>query len=127
MLRIRELCARDGITQREAAKNLGIAPSTLSQYATGKASPDIDMLNQIADFFDVSVDYLIGRTDKVDAPESEPEPIIAPLLLPGYDELSPDDRLRVEGYVLALREKAIADRKSQIEAFRQQRTEMEDK
>lgn len=52
------------LTQRELAKLLNLSPSTIAMYEIGQRFPDPETLQKIADFFDVSVDYLLGRTDK---------------------------------------------------------------
>jgi len=50
-----------GLTQQELAKYLGISPVTISGYENGHREPTIEMLERIADYFDVTVDYLLGR------------------------------------------------------------------
>lgn len=45
------------------AEATGIDQRTLSNYETGKTSPDSFALIKLADFFGVSIDYLVGRTD----------------------------------------------------------------
>lgn len=45
------------------AKATGIDQRTLSNYGTGKTNPDSYALIKLADFFDVSIDYLAGRSD----------------------------------------------------------------
>lgn len=60
MIRIKELCRAYGITQYQLARHLSIAPSTLSQYATGRSEPDLETLKKIATYFDVSIDVLLG-------------------------------------------------------------------
>lgn len=66
--RIKKLRYEKDISQKELSKALGILNTTLSQYETGKRAPSDDIKMDIADYFDVSVDYLIGRdaggTDK---------------------------------------------------------------
>lgn len=62
-MRLKELRAEKGVQQKDLADYLKIANSTYSQYETGKRVPSIDMLMKIADFFGVSVDYLLGRSD----------------------------------------------------------------
>ncbi|MBN8236862.1 helix-turn-helix transcriptional regulator [Halobacillus kuroshimensis] len=52
------------LTQLELAQQLDISRSRLSQYELGTRQPDNDMLNKLADFFDVTVDYLLGRTNQ---------------------------------------------------------------
>lgn len=49
-----------GYSQREAASLLGISKSTIASYETGRTQPDIESLGILADFYEVSVDWLIG-------------------------------------------------------------------
>ena len=51
-----------GIYQKELASQLNVSISTISNYENGVHLPDLPTLCQIADFFDVSTDYLLGRT-----------------------------------------------------------------
>jgi transcriptional regulator with XRE-family HTH domain len=62
--RLKELRNQKGIYQKELAEVLGVSRPTITQYEQGKRNPDTDMLNKIADYFEVSVDYLLGRTNK---------------------------------------------------------------
>ena len=56
------------ITQKELGARLNIAPSTLSGYVQGAREPDFATLKLIADYFDVSIDYLLDhRTGSVSA------------------------------------------------------------
>ncbi len=50
-----------GLTQREMAKELNLAKATYARYEIGESEPSIEVLIKIADFFDVSLDYLCGR------------------------------------------------------------------
>ena len=59
---IRELRRERKITQEELGKILNLGKSTISQYENDINKPDSDMLKLIADFFNTSVDYLLGRT-----------------------------------------------------------------
>jgi transcriptional regulator with XRE-family HTH domain len=49
-----------GYTQREAAQELEIPYSTLANYELGRTEPDIEMIGKLADFYEVSTDWLIG-------------------------------------------------------------------
>jgi len=60
--RLRQLRKEKGLTQAELAKLLSIGESTISFYESGKRQPDYETLIRIADLFNVSVDYLLGRT-----------------------------------------------------------------
>ena len=51
------------LTQRQLAEQLGITQPSYIRYENGSSEPNIDTLIKIADIFDVSVDYLIGRTE----------------------------------------------------------------
>lgn len=62
--RIKYLRERNNISQIEFAKKIGVSNTVLSRYESGDRKPDYDTLHLIADFFDVSTDYLLGRTDK---------------------------------------------------------------
>ncbi|MDE4542296.1 helix-turn-helix transcriptional regulator [Thermoanaerobacterium sp. R66] len=47
----------------ELAKFLNVSYSTIAKYESGLRSPDKETLNKLANYFNVSVDYLLGRTD----------------------------------------------------------------
>lgn len=53
-----------GLTQEELAKALKISRSTIGMYENGSREPDYETLELIADFFNVDIDYLLGRTNK---------------------------------------------------------------
>ena len=50
-------------TQRQLAEYLQIAQPSYIRYENGSAEPNLETLVKIADYFDVSVDYLLGRTE----------------------------------------------------------------
>lgn len=66
--RIAQLRKNRSMSQFQLAKTLNIATSTLGMYETNKRKPNMEMLEKLADFFGVSIDYLLGRetTDKSD-------------------------------------------------------------
>ena len=55
------------ITQRELAKMLKVSPSTIAMYETGQRAPDPEMLKRIAEYFNVSLDWLMGRINIIDS------------------------------------------------------------
>lgn len=59
--RLRTSC---GLTQNDMADRLGVSKSTISMYENGNREPDFETLERIADFFNVDIDYLLGRTEK---------------------------------------------------------------
>ncbi|MGY3778022.1 helix-turn-helix domain-containing protein [Isobaculum melis] len=60
---IRSIREDSDITQQEMAKLLNVSQNTYSQYETGKIEWTASSLIKIADYFDVSVDYLLDRTE----------------------------------------------------------------
>ena len=50
-----------GYTQRQVAQMLGISQPSYIRYENGTAQPSLENLSALADIFDVSADYLIGR------------------------------------------------------------------
>jgi transcriptional regulator with XRE-family HTH domain len=60
--KLKKLREEKGLKQSELASILGIGRTTLSHYELNNREPDLDILNKIADFFNVSVDFLLGRT-----------------------------------------------------------------
>lgn len=61
--RIRELRIASGMTQTELANAINSTQQSLTEWETGKKEPRTAMLVAMADLFNVSVDYLLGRTD----------------------------------------------------------------
>lgn len=61
--RLKQLRTDKKLTQAELSYDLGIAKTTLAAYEQGKSEPSIETLIKISDYFDVTVDYLIGKID----------------------------------------------------------------
>lgn len=59
--RVKELCSERGISQRKLESELELSNGASSKW--NKSSPSGEVLQKIADYFDVSTDYLLGRTD----------------------------------------------------------------
>ena len=62
-MRIRELRKARRITQLKMALDLDMSQNTISRYESGEREPGIAELIRIADYFRVSIDSLVGRTD----------------------------------------------------------------
>ena len=69
---IRNLRIDNSYTQQQIADYLNIKQNTYSQYETGALNYPVDILMKLADFYGVSVDYLLGRTD-VKTPPPKPQ------------------------------------------------------
>ena len=61
--RLKELRKEKGITQKQFSEIFQVASGTIAMWEIGKRQPDIQMIDRIASYFDVSVDYLLGKTD----------------------------------------------------------------
>lgn len=62
--RIKQLRTEKNITQEELGKIVGVVKSTMSMYESGKSTPNDDIKKILANYFDVSIDYLMGFTDE---------------------------------------------------------------
>jgi transcriptional regulator with XRE-family HTH domain len=59
--RLKQLRADRKINQIELAQKMGVTQGTVGKWETGRRIPDTEMLVKLADFFDVTLDYLFGR------------------------------------------------------------------
>ena len=62
-LRIRELRISRKLSQQELADALKMSKSSINMYERGEREPGLDLLEAIADFFNVDMDYLMGKSD----------------------------------------------------------------
>lgn len=53
-----------GLTQKELAEKVGVKQNSYSDWENGKSEPNIEMLVRLAECFDVSIDFLIGRKNQ---------------------------------------------------------------
>lgn len=65
--RLKQLRHTNHVTQKELAQYLKVTTRTVIFYESGERKPDYNGLLAIADYFDVSLDYLTGRTDNPNA------------------------------------------------------------
>lgn len=61
---LRELRRKCGMTQKELGNVVGLTQQTINKYENGNAEPNIRTLIALADYFETSVEYLIGRTSE---------------------------------------------------------------
>ncbi|MCL2751476.1 MAG: helix-turn-helix domain-containing protein [Firmicutes bacterium] len=61
--RLKELMKDYGMNQSRLAEKIGLKQNTISAWLLGKKEPSITSLWLLADFFDIDIDYLVGRTD----------------------------------------------------------------
>lgn len=60
---LKELRTSNGLTQKQIAKNLGITYQSYQAYERKTAIPSLPILIKLAEFYDVSLDYLLGRKE----------------------------------------------------------------
>ncbi len=95
------------LTQKELAEKFNISPSSIGMFEQNRRSPDTELLNQFANFFVVSVDYLLGRTDIRNLSQSKVE-------TKAYHNLDiaglPDEAIKqVEDYIEFVKQKYNPD------------------
>lgn len=66
MIKLREIRKEKNVTMKQVGKVIGVSESAISQYENGKRQPDQNTLVKLADFFNVSVDVLLGREPQKD-------------------------------------------------------------
>ena len=108
--RIKGLRKKAGLTQQELGDRFGVAKSTICQYENGNSTPNDDMKIAMANYFNVSMDYLMGKTD-VPGFDSRTPPVIAAKVTESginmfhtYLDLSATDQAKVNDYVQILSE-----------------------
>ena len=101
--RLYELRQSKNITQQRLAIDLGIDQTSISSYECGKYFPTVEVLIKIAEYFNVSTDYLLGLTEiKVPAKTATSERTAYVVSL--YEALPHDKRERAIGYLEALQD-----------------------
>lgn len=61
--RLKALRIEKKLTQKQLAEKINVTHVSISGYESGNRSPDTDTLQRLADYFEVSTDYLLGRTN----------------------------------------------------------------
>ena len=90
--RIKELRKTKNLTQIEFAKLFQISSGTIAMWETDKRQPDFTTLQKLADFFGVSTDYLLGRTEN--ALDRRPLSDIAENFIKEIEELFSDENFQ---------------------------------
>lgn len=73
MTRVRELREAKGIQQKELAIDLNVSQPTISDWESGRKVPSAKSTQKLADYFGVTIDYLLGRTDQKEKLPTESE------------------------------------------------------
>ncbi|WP_277680357.1 helix-turn-helix domain-containing protein [Gracilibacillus dipsosauri] len=90
--RLKKLRNKKGFSQKELTDRLNLNRSTYARYELCQTQPDFDTLDKLANFYDVTVDYLLGRSNDPRLTEKEDKEIDKQTreLLDMLDELPPD-------------------------------------
>lgn len=119
--RIRYLRQQADLTQAQLGKLLGCSSSTVSLYEGGQRSPDTTMLVRLADVFDVSVDYLLGRvSDPTRQSDNGPQPLEPDSGWSVAEELTPEGAELLE--VLTREVKKRFSKKDQVKSYPHKRS-----
>nr|WP_164671143.1 helix-turn-helix transcriptional regulator [Virgibacillus doumboii] len=64
--RVKYLRNKRGISQERVADAIGISRARYAHYENNRVEPDLDLIRKIADYYDVTTDYLMGRTENTE-------------------------------------------------------------
>lgn len=106
--KLKELRLEKKINQSELGEKIGISPSTVGMYERDQRFPDKDILGKIADYFEVSVDYLLGRTDERNLNKEKPKldpsiKTIAAHRVNPYEDISEEGINKINEYIEMVR------------------------
>ncbi len=108
--RMRQLRKSANLKQEELGNILGVAANTISQYETGRNEPNDSIKIAMANYFNVSMDYLMGNTNDPGFDSRTPSVFASQITDAGitaihtYAALSPANKKRVEEYIQMLSE-----------------------
>lgn len=91
--RLAVLRNKKGLSQAEFARVLGMGQSTIAMYETDKRLPDAATIKKLADYFNVTVDYLLGWTDSIEIDIIDLLEARNNALIAGEKSLTTDQRL----------------------------------
>ena len=90
--RLKELRINKGISQLGLAEILGMSQQAIGKWETGKATPDYDNLKRLANYFNVTTDFLLGENSKVNP---EPHYYHDPKVVEMANELKDNPDMRI--------------------------------
>ena len=106
--RLKQLSQQEGLTQRELAKSIEVGRTTISEYESGKIVPKHEGLLKLANYFNVSVDYLTGVSDEPATRQSNEHELDKLLNTLDYILMNEyDSPVRYEGVILNTYEKLM--------------------
>ncbi len=103
MLKIKELRVEKGIDQQTLAQALKIGKGSISNWEVGRTEPSIDYILSLANYFEVSTDYLLGRSNDIGVVQTNANLTqFENILLSVVNSLSRDDQFQVLGFAKSL-------------------------
>ncbi|RKD23730.1 helix-turn-helix domain-containing protein [Caminicella sporogenes] len=96
--RLKKLRKEKGFEAQYVAKKINVAKSTYSGYENNKSVPNYDILKKLADLFDCTTDYLLGRTDRKEVAVMEGEEIPKELRDVGVEYLEVNRIAKEKGF-----------------------------
>ncbi|EAK8929999.1 helix-turn-helix domain-containing protein [Listeria monocytogenes] len=91
---LKKLRKNENLTQDQLASKIGITRDTLANYETGRREPDFTTLKNIAEYFNVTTDYLLGKE------EFDNRDLLAAHI---DDDLTEEERIEIEKYLKFIR------------------------
>lgn len=102
--RLKNLRLEKGVSQTELAKQFNIARSTLSQYESNQRTPSDEIKIKLSEYFNVSVDYLLGKTDFRNYTE-DPDITVALHSDTDYDDLPKEALDEINNFIEYIKQK----------------------
>ena len=105
--KILSLLTEKGIQQKTFAENIGVTKHTITDWKNGRSKSYMKYIDKIADFFDVSADYLLEKTDDKSPLPKEAINIFDNVDMNAfsrqlYEQLTKEERQKVQEYILFL-------------------------
>ena len=105
--KILSLLTEKGIQQKTFAENIGVTKHTITDWKNGRSKSYMKYIDKIADFFDVSADYLLEKTDDKSPLTKESINIFDNVDMNAfsrqlYEQLTKEERKKVQEYILFL-------------------------
>ena len=104
---LRKLRLMKGVSQKKLAEYLNISQPSINKYENKDIEPDIEVLIKLADYFDTSVDYLIGHTEYMTQPVMQVYALLEneQQLLMQFRRLNEDEKSCIENMLRLLGDK----------------------
>lgn len=100
--RLQQTRKKRDLNQEELADKTGLLASAISHFESGTRKPSFDNLRKLADALEVSIDYLMGRTDSISGGEIKSAEIFR-----DYENLTDDDRALAQNFMATLAKRNV--------------------